>query len=331
LIKKYSVLFFFLSLIPIIWIFFKIDYHKLYGLIVSLPMWIFGFLALTTLLSVLVQVWRVWILTKVYVPEIKYSELLSFHMISSFYTIFLPAASQDIIRSTLLSKLRKGSASYIWGATLLSRFAGLITLLLFSINGLFILDKSTLPAYTIHSIIIFSIITVILAFLSFSKTVTRPIRQISEKVIPKKIFQIILNFRDGVYVYKKHKLVLIQFFFVSLLLQLIFIFASVMIIMSISGKFYLIEVLAFAPLIEIITSAAVFTPQGIGVREILLVFLFKYLHLSTEALGVYILLIYTFSIVSRLFGIFPLCKNVFFSKSPPKKTTTANRIKDEQS
>ena len=319
MLKKYSVLFFFLSLLPIVWIFLKIDYHKLGELIASLPLWIFGFLILSTFLSILIQVWRVWILTKVYVPSIKYKELLSFHMISAFYSVFLPNASQDVIRSTLLSK--KGNYSYIWGATLLSRFAGLVTLLLFSVNGLFIIDKSSLPAYTIQSIVIIFIITTILTILSFSKTITRPIRRLSVRFIPVKIFQIISNVRDGVYAYKKHKMILLQFFLISILLQIVFVVTNAITIFSISGKLHFFEVLAFLPLVEIITSAAAFTPQGIGVREVLLLFFFKYLHLSNETLGLYILLIYTFSTFSRLLGVIPLYAHMFLPKSSTRKNT----------
>lgn len=278
-----------------------------------MPIWIFGFLMMTTILSILIQVWRVWILTKVYVPEITYRELLSYHMISAFYSIFLPAASQDVIRSSLLSK--KGNYSYIWGATFLSRFAGLVTLLLLSINGFFLLDKSSLPSYTLQSIGIVLLITIILALLSFSKTITRPLRLLLIKIIPAKIFEIISNIRNGIYAYKQHKMILIQFFLISILLQLLFIAACTMILKSISGHYFIIETIAFIPLIEIITSAAVFTPQGMGVREVLLVFFFKYLHLSNEALGIYILIIYLFSIISRLLGIIPLYKNLFFKKS----------------
>lgn len=311
-----------LSLLPIGWIFWKIDYHKFGTLITTIPLWIFGFLFISTFISILIQVWRLWVLTKIYAPEIKYKDLLSFHMISAFYSVFLPNASQDVIRSTLLSK--KGNYSYIWGATLLSRFAGLITLLLFSVNGLCVVDKTSLPAYTINSIVIIFIITVILTLLSFSKTITRPFRKITIKFIPSKVFGIISNIREGVYAYKKHKSHLVLFFLVSILLQLVFVLTNTVTIMSISGKFYFIEVLAFLPLIEIITSAAAFTPQGIGVREVLLVFFFKYLHLSNETLGLYILLIYTFSTLTRLLGIFPLYKNLFFSKSTKKETPSIN-------
>jgi uncharacterized membrane protein YbhN (UPF0104 family) len=135
------------------------------------------------------------------------------------------------------------------------------------------------------------------------------------KFVPVKIFEIISNIRNGIYAYKQHKKVLIQFFLISILLQLLFIAACVMILKSISGHYFILQTIAFIPLIEIITSAAAFTPQGIGVREVLLVFFFKYLHLSNEALGLYILIIYLFSIVSRLLGIIPLYRNLFFKKT----------------
>ena len=317
MLKKYSKLLVLLSLLPIIWIFWKIDYHKLWSLTISLPSWVFIFLIASTLLSVAVQVWRVWILTKVYMPDLKFMELLSFHMISAFYTTFLPAASQDVIRSALLSK--KGNYSYIWGATLLSRFAGLVTLLLFSLNGLLIIDKSSLPPYTVQSILIIFIVTVLLTFLSFSKTVTRPLRKAFGRFIPAKVYKIIADIRDGVYAYKKHRMVLVKFFFISILLQLIFVITNTFTLYSISDKFFFKETLAFLPMIEIITSAAAFTPQGIGVREIQLVLFFKYLQLSSESLGLYILLIYAFSTTSGLLGEVPIYAHFIIKKkqTPP--------------
>jgi uncharacterized protein (TIRG00374 family) len=251
-----------------------------------------------------IQVWRLWSLTKVYIQDISFLKMLSTHFISAFYSIALPSASLDIIRSTLLS--HKENYSYIWAATLLCRFLGALVLLLFSFYGIFLSKSVELPPAAINVAVSFLMISIILLFLSFSKRLTRPIRLLLSKLLPVKFISIISNIREAVYIYRNQKKALLWLFFQSTLMQLLFLFVISFLIMCVTRKFYFIQVISFIPFIELAANSISITPQGMGIRELLLVVFFKFIQISKEEIGIYIFLSYALSIGTRLLGLIPL-------------------------
>lgn len=94
-----------------------------------------------------------------------------------------------------------------------------------------------------------------------------------------------------------------------------------MTIKGITGSFLPKECFAYIPLIEIISMAQPLTPNGMGVREALFAMMFKHLKLSSEQLGVYIL-IANLSILMKLVGAIPiLCEMILNFNTNHKKNT----------
>lgn len=84
-----------------------------------------------------------------------------------------------------------------------------------------------------------------------------------------------------------------------------------MLIGGITGSFFINECFAYIPLIEIISMAQPLTPNGMGVREALAAIMFKHLQLSSEQLGIYIL-VGNMAILLKLVGAIPIIYEMIF-------------------
>jgi uncharacterized membrane protein YbhN (UPF0104 family) len=97
-------------------------------------------------------------------------------------------------------------------------------------------------------------------------------------------------------------------FSATVITQMLLLGAVSILLFSITGNFFFLEVIAFIPLIEMISMAQPFTPGGIGVREALIAVMFKQLHLSDENLATYIILS-NLTIFLKLLGAIPVLMN----------------------
>jgi uncharacterized protein (TIRG00374 family) len=293
-----------LALVPLIWIFSKINITNFSLLFSSISATIIIALFSISLTAQLVQSLRIWLLTNLYIPEIRFRDALSSQMISGLYAIVLPGSSQDIVRGALLTK--KENYSYVWAATILGKSIGSFGLLFFALTGALILGRDSLSKNIYLLLTILTFFIVFISFLLFSKRFTRPLRKITSKIVPVKTMSFLMNIREAIYTYRHNKVALVVFVFLSLFMQLLVIVLSSTIFLAISGHYYFIESLLYIPIIELMSGLIAITPQGMGVREVQLIVLFDHLKLSKEQLGFYVLVLYSVSIIVRLLGIIPL-------------------------
>jgi glycosyltransferase 2 family protein len=278
------------ALIPIIWIFRTIDMRDMYHAALALPWWGVPLVVSTVLVSMFLQGVRWWMLLRTFIPHIGFSKVMGSHFAGIFYSIALPtSAAGDFVRTMLIAK--DNDYSVAWGATWISRIVGLLALLLFSVLGLILIDKSSLPQAVIVSILTVFLLLALCFFLSFSKKVTRPVRAFLRKIVPLiKVMEVMENIRNGIYQYRFKKRTLLNVFLITVLVQLLLVGYACLIIKGLSGKFCTLECLTFIPMIEIVCVSVPLTPSGIGVRELLLALMFNHMGLSKEQLGVYIML-----------------------------------------
>src|SRR5271157_376223 len=162
---------YFLALVPIIWIFSKIDFREMLQVFGKIAWWTIPFLIAVIILSMFLQGVRWWMLLKAFIPAISFSRVMNHHFSAIFYSIILPtSAAQDVVRSVLISKENDYGIS--WGSTWVSRILGLLTLAILSIYGLFLIDRHFLPKSFFLTLIIILVALVLLFFLSFSKKIT---------------------------------------------------------------------------------------------------------------------------------------------------------------
>lgn len=272
------------------------------------------------LVLMIMQGIRWWILLLAFIPALRLFEALDYHFRATFYSIVLPtSAAQDVVRAAIFAKRYDYAVGA--GAAWVTRLFGLLVLAGMSAISLLLLQSQTIPIQARFSIIVIFVVSGLLLAISFSKKLTRPIRFALTKLFPKKLMQITQRIRDGVYAYRDRKKNLFTALVVTLLTQIFAILNAALVIRGITGEWYIVEVFAFVPIIEIICISLPFTPNGWGVREGLSALMFRYMGRSEEEVLIYAALS-SATLLLKIFGGLPIAAETIKSrmriKSPPK-------------
>ena len=260
-----------------------------------------------TLTSMTVQGTRWWLLLSAFTDEIPF--LRAFLTISCLFITrrsFPPSAGQEVLRTLFV--LKKTGAAVGWGAAWICKITALMLSLFFSLYGLASLSKSSLHQGLVIGISCFCVLIVLIGVVSFSKSLTTPMRRLAASMIPAKILAVVENIREGVYQYRNKKKEMILTLILTLLIQLILVFNASIIIMGITGRIFFWKCLAFMPIIEIASMSVPFTPNGMGIRETLIALMFKHIGLSKEQLGIYVIIALSANLL-RLVGAIPIFFN----------------------
>lgn len=301
-----------LAIGPLAWIIFRTDLGKLYHVIQNIAWWTLPAVTFFIGGAMFLQGVRWWLLMRAFIPDLKFTRMISYHFIGLFYSLVLPSsAAQDVVRTVLASKKHDYSVS--WGATWLCRILGLFVLAAFSLYSLMNMELSLLPPNTINIIFTVFLLIALLLFLSFSKKITAPIRSVVQRFLPEKIMRTAEKIREAVYNFRDKKAVLVQVLLITVVTHGFGVLNACFIIKGITGRFYFMECLAFLPIIEIISTSLPITPNGVGVRESLMVLMFNFIGLSKEHLGTYVI-IGIYALLLRLVGIVPVLIGSFKKK-----------------
>jgi uncharacterized protein (TIRG00374 family) len=302
------------AIIPIVWIFWTINFHEMFRVFHSIAWWTIPSMVAGILLSMLLQGLRWWMLLRAFIPHIKFSRVINVHFIGIFYSIILPTnAAHEVVRAVLLSK--ENDYGITWGSTVVSRILGLLALAMLSLFGIFLISKGVLPRGFYVSVLSIFIFLAIVFYLSFSKKITSPVRSISTKILPAKLQKIIEDIRQGIYMYRNKKKELFSVFLLTVFIQILLVGITSLLIAGITGKYFLPECFAYIPLIEIVSISIPLTPSGLGVREFLTKMMFNHIGISNEQLGVYIVICFM-AILLKLVGAIPVLGR--FLKNAPK-------------
>jgi uncharacterized protein (TIRG00374 family) len=294
-----------LVIAPLVWIYASTDAAALSVALMSVGTPLLAGIAALVFVNMALQGAKWWVLIRRFVPELKLAKAVSVHIESAFYAIVLPsAAAQDVVKSVILSKSH--NPSVVWAASWLARLIGFFPLLIFSLTGIIYLDGDILPPGFRVSMITAVAAAVLLCAVSFSKTLTRPILAAAAKILPEKTMAKIEKLREGIYAFKHARGTLIQTFLFSAVNHVLIIFAASLTIYAVSGKFYLIECLAFVPLVEIMVISLPLTPGGTGIREALMAVLFVQLGFSANQTAAYVTISLFVNITTRLAGAAPI-------------------------
>jgi uncharacterized protein (TIRG00374 family) len=293
-----------IAILPVVWIFWRLDFHRLLACTHKVAWWTIPVLCTFIMLSITLQGVRWWIILRPMIPRLSIKRVLAYHFIGIFYSIVLPtSASSDVIKTVLLSKNIAYSVS--WGATWLCRIFGFLALVILSAYGLLTIEHTFLSRNFWFTLAAAVVITMVAFTLSFSKRLTSPLRPVIKKLVPPSFAVILENIRQGIYVYREQRRALITLFLVSVVTQIMVILTGCFALYGVSGRLFIPECFAFIPLIEVIANSGP-TPNGMGVREALMALFFKYLNVSNEHLGIYVFLTLFFSVGLKLTGGLPV-------------------------
>ncbi|MBN1602592.1 MAG: flippase-like domain-containing protein [Chitinispirillaceae bacterium] len=264
---------------------------------------------LVSLVIIALQGVRWWILIRSFTKELSVLSALSIHFSSVFYSIILPnSTAQDVVRTIDVSKITGHSIG--WSSAWITKIIGVCVSLFFSIVGLMLIHDIELPPATFYIIFGFFSIIIFSFLLSFSKEITGRFRLFLRTHFPKLPLKQIDNIREGIYRFREKKKGLLLSSAVTVIAQMLSLSSVSILLFSITGKFFLLEVIAFIPLIEMISMAQPFTPGGIGVREALMALMFRQLQLSDENLATYIILS-NLIIFLKILGVIPVLFRTF--------------------
>jgi uncharacterized protein (TIRG00374 family) len=291
-----------------VWIYGRLDFTNLKHAILQLAWWTVPVVTTLALTIISLQALRWWILLRAFATGLPFLRALKHHLTGTFYSIIVPSgAGQDLVRAVLMGK--EVDYAVVWGATWCCRLLGLATLALFSLFGLLSLQEETPPIVT-RVVLCVGAMLGVLVVLSFSKRFTRPVRDVLGRLIPNNLLEISEKVRQGIYGYRHKKKHLAVVLAVTALLQLMFIANASVILKGMTGNSYLRYCLAFIPLIEIVAIAVPLTPNGMGLRELMLAIMFERLGLSRAELGVYVA-VAMYTMLLKLVGGIPLLWALF--------------------
>ena len=291
-----------LAAIPIIWIFWRLDFHAMIAMLPKVAWWTAPMMLCLGGAIMSLQGLRWWILLHAFIPELPLRRALSYHFMAIFYGTVIPTgAGQDVIKTLIVAK--NNDVSLSWASFWLTRMLGLPALVLLSTIGIVSMERVA-PLKNVDYLLAFIDVVICGLFLiSFSKRTTRPVRRITQKVFPAKWFGPLERIREGVYCFRNKKMDVLLSFCATIIAQTLLIFLCALLILGITEEFPLWTCFAFIPLIELVSTAFPFTPNGLGIRETLTAGMFAYLHISKEHLGIYVMFVLFFSLVPRLVGV----------------------------
>jgi len=294
-----------LVIAPLVWIYTRTNAADLGETLRSIHLPFLIYILAAYFFGMFLQGTKWWILIRRFVPELKLSKALSVHFESAFYSIALPtAAAHDVVKSVILS--RSHSPQVVWAAAWICKLMGFLALIILSVFGALYIQSEILPDNFRSSLIAALAVVTVMAAASFSKRITRPLRTIMAAVLSPKIMSRAEKFREGIYIFKHERTTLLQTFLITAATHLLIMFTISFTIYAITGKFYLIECLAFVPLIEIVALSLPLTPGGIGIREAMMAAFFMHLGLSPEQTASYVTISLLVPMLKLTGGVCPL-------------------------
>jgi len=259
---------------PILWLIFMVDYKSVFSVLKSINPTIIFFLFALVFVRFILQSIRFWLLITPFSKKLKLGELILLDWKARYYSIIMPSsAGQDITRAILLGKHL--SISEIAALTIFFRATGILTFILLALFGFFKLySQEGISAAAISIAILFILICAV-GLILFSERATQKILSFLPKKTPKKINDFLVSTSKSIQLYKKSPKLFVFNLFYALFLHLLFLLFPIVAIHAITGEWKVIEILTFFTTMELIAAAVPFSPNGMGVREGLLLLFFE--------------------------------------------------------
>ncbi|KMQ51695.1 hypothetical protein CHISP_1452 [Chitinispirillum alkaliphilum] len=310
--KSLTLLRLIMIVVPFVWIYKQTDPHSVKKIVETIDPRMILLIVMTGVSVMMIQGVKWWFLMRRFIPQLHLLYTLKVHLTSSFYSMVLPtSAAHDVLRAVILSK--NHSAKVIWASSWLARLTGIIVLMVLSVSGALLLSSHDLPSNFRTTLFTILAMVSFLGVASFSKTVTRPFSKVIRKLPFEKITAESKKLRDAIYDYRNAYSTIIGAVLLSALVHMLIILNATFIIYAITGDFYLVQCIAFIPLIEILSISIPLTPGGIGIREALSALMFAQLGLSADQLGTYVIFSLMLSLL-RIVGVLPILFDFFKRK-----------------
>lgn len=274
---------------PIFWLIFKVDYKSVISVLSTINAPIIIFLFALIFVRFVLQSIRFWMLTTPFSKKMKMMDVILLDWKARYYSIIMPSsAGQDITRAILLGKHL--SIAEIAALTIFFRATGVITFILIGTYGFFQLYSQEGVSAAAISVGILFVIICVCGIILLSERATKKILSFLPKKTPPKILHFLTSTSQAIQLYKKSPKLFIFNLVFALFLHLLFLIFPIVAIYAVCGKWYILEVIAYFPLLELIVAAVPFSPNGAGARELSLMVFFEFINATKEQAFSYITL-----------------------------------------
>jgi uncharacterized protein (TIRG00374 family) len=244
-------------------------------------------------------------------------------LIGSFFNNFLPTSiGGDVFRTYDASKKAKIPLGTSASVILVERFSGVVSAATYAVIALFLGFTAIGHRSVIIPIVIFFIITVILAFLIINPSLFRLGKISSKFKFMRKLMEKLSNVYDTLASFKKYKVVLIEVLIFSFLLQFTVILNYYLAARALGINLNLTSFIFIVPVVSTIAMIPV-SIGGIGLRENSMVFIMVAMGVNNEKAALCsFLILFMIILMGIIGGIIYITRPYFESRF--KKNNTGN-------
>ncbi len=262
------------SIILLIFLFKQVDEKAMLGIIknVDIPLLLLAFTAFSFIYLLCFLRW--WLLLKAIKIGLPIKRIIISFCGGIFFNLFLPSTiGGDMVRSIDLGVHTKRPREVVT-TVLLDRLSGYVGLVIVAIVALLLGWKFVQDdRYVLLSI--FALVAVVIAILLvlFNKALYSKINKFLDAPSAGKIREAIKNLHHEIYLFKKHKQILISSLAMSFLVQIVCPLSFYFIALSLGVKIELLYFFIFIPVIGAITMLPI-SIGGLGLRDASIIFFF---------------------------------------------------------
>lgn len=249
--------------------------------------------------------------------KIPYLRVFRATIIGVFYSLFLPkAVGTDVGRIYEIFSDQKPDAK-LASTVLLDRIIGLLSLVIMSVVSLVIGSSFTAGSslYIIIPIVLLSLITGWLIF--FNRTFMRRFRWIFQLPLIERVYEIVLNLYQSLYLLQSKTKVVIVTIIASLVMKSVEVFSTIFIALAIGVELEIQYFFIFLPIIWVISMIPI-SVSGLGLRESAFVFFFTQVGVSASDAVTVSLLYYSCNLLVGVIGGGFLLHSTIFGYSSKK-------------
>ncbi len=253
-------------------------------------------------IATVLMVWRWYLLLKATLNKGGYFfKTVEYTFIGFFFNLIMPTSiGGDLVRAYLIGK-NTGEMEKSSMTVLVDRFMGVASIFAIGLVSILLAFNELQDKRLFYIILSFFILIIISAMIFLNRKIMGFFSRIFDIFKLTGLKKRIKEFYEGIYVFKQHKLSIINVFILSIIMQLINVYSIFVLSkgMNIQVSFYYF--LIFIPLIYVLQMLPI-SISGIGVRENSFVFFLGLVGVEKDSALLLSLLYFSFCIITGIIG-----------------------------
>ena len=271
----------------------KVNYFELVGAI------------LTTLFMTYLMGWRWQLLVKVKY-KVSRSTLFGQYLIAQFFNLFTPGAvAGDLVRMLRVSKIT-GDRGFVFTSIVVERLVSLVGLVLNGMVGLYLGRDSLNHPGNLYALVGLLAISVFLCLVLLSKNimsrVVELIKSIETRLGRKLISGIVEEITNHLAVFGKRPALLLSIILSTFLVRSVWCVSCWLVAVALGLNIPFFVLMALISVVDVARMLPISPPNGIGIREYLLVMLLSPLGINNTQATIFAFVAYSLLMINGLIG-----------------------------